>query len=136
MKKAVLAFIFFLIGLMFVMAACAKKDAETEVPWEDRFTHESAESVCVGIQVGEEGYYSLWADTTLTYFDGQLTEAELTNLTLLAFQSSENWNGGYYVYDLTQIEKIIYVLRLYDDPALQKIADELEQGLLMTQAST
>lgn len=136
MKKAVLAFIFFLIGLMFVMAACAKQDAEKEVSWEDRFTHESAESVCVGIQVGEEGYYSLWADTTLTYFDGQLTEAELTNLTLLAFQSSENWNGGYYVYDLAQIEKIIYVLRLYDDPALQKIADELEQGLLMTQAST
>ena len=32
MKKAVLAFIFFLIGLMFVMTACAKQDTEKEVP--------------------------------------------------------------------------------------------------------
>ena len=136
MKKAVLSFIFFLIGLMLVMAACAKQNTEKEVPWEERFTYENEKSVCIGIQVGEEGYYSLWADTELTYFDGKLTEAELSNLVLLAFQHSEDWDGGYYVLDYAVVQDMITCLRQYDDPALQRIADELEQGLLMTQAST
>lgn len=148
MKKAVLTFITLAIGIMLLCAACAKNaevvettpeiiETETEtISWAERFSTENAERVVVGIAVGEEGFYSFWADAEVTRFDDEITEMVLTDPTLLAFCHSENWDGGYYMYDYTVIQDLITVLRQYDDPQLQAIADELERGLLMTEAAT
>ena len=134
MKKAVLAFIFFLIGLMFVMAACAKQDAEKEIPWEERFTYDQSNDVVVLVTVGDTGGYSFWADADLTYLDGRLTELVLYDPTLLAYRVSEDWEGGAHVYSEAEIQRIIDLLR--DIPGTEEVIEALEQGWLLTEAST
>lgn len=128
--------IYKIIGVLLLIAVLVTACGKTEPKWEDRFTTEDAGRICVGIKVGEEGYYSLWADAEVQYFDGKLDGINPDNLTLLAFKHSENWDGGYYVYDRTEIEEIISILLQSDDKEMQIIADRLMQGLLMTEAST
>ena len=91
------------------------------------------ERIPVGIKVGEEGYYELAADTSYVYYNGTISEIYLDNVTLLAFKVSEKWEGGAMVYDYSEIETIIQELR---EKGLDDIADRLEEGLLLTQAST
>jgi len=87
----------------------------------------------VGIKVNEEGYYSLLADVEFAYYDGEISEIYLDNPTLLAFKVSEYWQGGAMVYDYDTIRAIIDVLRA---EGLDDLADELENGLLLTEAAT
>ena len=124
-----------LFAVSVLVTACGQKAPEPE---EEIFkTYDDYHNnITVGISVGEEGYYSTYADVVLHYYRGNLADIEIIDPTLLAFKHSEDWDGGYYVYDYTVIQEIITVLRQSDDPQLQMIADELEHGLLMTEAST
>lgn len=50
--------IYKIIGVLLLIAVLVTACGKTEPKWEDHFTRENADNVCVGIQVGEEGYYS------------------------------------------------------------------------------
>lgn len=119
-----------LLTLMFLLTGCSKPVEEEPIVTYDEYYP----NICAGITVGEEGYYSMFADVELHYYKGELADVELSNPVLLAFRHSEDWDGGYYVYSYEEIQAIIEVLKQY--PELSDIVNELEQGLLMTEAST
>ena len=126
MKK----YLFVILACLLLLTGCGKREATG--PMSDALPVHCV----VGIRVGEEGYYSMFADATLTYYNGELTEIELDNPVLLAFSASENWDGGYYVYSYEEISSIIETLQQYDDPELHAIIEQLQRGLLMIEAST
>lgn len=134
MKKSLL--IICLTLVMIFMTSCGKTEptTEAEIPWEERFTTEETGRIGIGIEVGEEGFYSLWGDAELQYYCGNLDGINISNLTLLAYKHSEKWEGGYYVYSYVEIQKIIDTLKQY--PELEDIINDLENGLLIDQAST
>lgn len=113
--------------LMLALTACGKTEMPSDV---------NTEQVCVGIKVGESGYYSTMADVELHYYNGKLTDIKVIDPTLLAFQVSEKWDGGAYIYSYEEISEIIDSLKQYDDPELEELIKALQQGLLMTQEST
>ena len=95
--------------------------------------------MCVGISVGETGFYSCFADARLCYHKNELIDIEIMNPVLLSFRASERWAGGYYVYSYEEIQNIIKILKSYDMtsfPELASVIETLDYGLLMTQAST
>lgn len=137
--------------LILTLTACGKQatdpssspetETETTEPqdaelWCDRFMKEDVGRIGVGIHVGNTGFYSLEADAEVQYFDGKIDGINLDNLTLMAFRVSEKWNGGARIYDESEISEILDILRSMNDPDLQEVIERLEQGLLLTEAST
>lgn len=104
------------------------------------WTTETYDRITVGISVGEEGFYSAWADAELTYMDGSLVNIDILQPTLLAFRASEKWPGGYMVHSVEEINKTIEKLEalrgMVPDETLDEIIETLKNGLEMTEAST
>ena len=135
-----------IIGLLVVagltLTACRAKNAETVLTstvLADGIEQIQYERMCVGISIGETGYYSCFADAKLRYSKEELIDIEIIDPILLSFHASERWEGGYYVYSYREIREIIDSLNNCDTeacPEMSSIIDVLEHGLLMTQAST
>ena len=144
MKKIVVL----LLTILFTFAACTATKTEETISAETLTSAEilseeikqvDYEKMCVGISVGETGFYSCFADARLCYHQNELIDIEIMNPILLSFRASERWVGGYYVYSYEEIQNIIKILKSYDTtsfPELTSIIETLDYGLLMTQAST
>jgi len=129
--------------LILTLTACGKQapgQAETSEPIEPVYSSEQTGRITVGIQIGEEGYYSTCADAEISYLDGEIVDIVIYNPTLLAFRASEDWPGGYYVHSVEEIEQIREQLEdlrgIVPEEKLNEIIDALQHGLLMTEAST
>jgi hypothetical protein len=128
-------------ALLLVLTGCATTEpentAEPVVEYkEDIFkTYDDYHNqMIVDIGVGEEGFYSTYADVVLHYYRGELSYIYVKDPVLLAFRHSEKWEGGYHVYSHAEIEAIIE--RLQEYPELEDIVHDLEYGLFMDNAST
>ena len=143
MKKLIII----VAALALLLSACGKQaeQPETSDAPEDagpryEYTTETYNQITVGIAVGEEGYYTAWADAELNYMDGSLVNIDILQPTLLAFRASEKWAGGYMVHSVEEINKTIEKLEalrgMVPDEALDEIIETLKNGLEMTEAST
>ena len=139
MKKLIII----VAALILTLTACGKQapdPAETSEPVEPVYRSEQTGRITVGIQIGEEGYYSTFADAEISYLDDEIVDIVIYDPTLLAFRASEDWPGGYYVHSYEEITKIIEQLEELRGAApeekLNEIIDALQHGLLMTEAST
>lgn len=138
--------------LMLLMAAvlCLSLTACAE-PMEEQPAQEvtededvTCEAVCVGVEVGEQGYYSLLADVELHYYDGEVSAVYVIDPTLLAFSVSERWAGGVCLMsgeDMAELMTLLHeMLQTYRSEALQedilKAIEMLENSPAITGAST
>lgn len=130
--------------LILTLTACGKQapdpEPETEGPSYPSYVTRTFDNRTVGIQIGEEGYYSTYADIEVTYINDDVIDVEIIQPVLLAFRASEKWPGGYYVHSVEEIEQIIEqleALRDYvPDEDLDSIIEALKSGCLMIEAST
>lgn len=130
------------IALLLILAGCGKTAPDPAAPEETEpvYHSETIDRLTVGIQIGEEGYYSTYADAEISYLDDEIVDIVIYDPTLLAFRASEDWPGGYYVHSYEEITKIIEQLEelrgVAPEEKLNEIIDALQHGLLMTEAST
>lgn len=139
MKKMIII----VAALILALTACGKQTpdpAETSEPVEPVYRSEQTGRITVGIQIGEEGYYSTFADAEISYLDDEIVDIVIYDPTLLAFRASEDWPGGYYVHSYEEITKIIEQLEdlrgVAPEEKLNEIIEALQHGILMTEAST
>ena len=88
MKKMIII----VAALILALTACGKQTpdpAETSEPVEPVYRSEQTGRITVGIQIGEEGYYSTFADAEISYLDDEIVDIVIYDPTLLAFRASE-----------------------------------------------
>lgn len=129
--------------LILALTACGKQTpdpAEASEPVEPVYRSEQTSRITVGIQIGEEGYYSAFADAEVSYLDDEIVDIVIYDPTLLAFRASENWPGGYYIHSVEEVEQILEQLEdlrgIVPEETLNEIIEALQHGILMTEAST
>ncbi|MCC8076851.1 MAG: hypothetical protein LIO60_00630 [Oscillospiraceae bacterium] len=101
----------------------------------------AAESVVVNVETDNNGYYEFWADATV-YFndDGVIEWINLEDPVLLAFQVSDDYEGGVYIYSAAEMDEILVALtealELGETDLLQSVIDSLSTGGPIEGAST
>ena len=73
MKKLIII----VAALILTLTACAKQTpdpAEASEPVEPVYRSEQTGRITVGIQIGEEGYYSTYADAEISYLDDEIVD--------------------------------------------------------------
>lgn len=129
------------------LTACAEPIKEQEEQPVQEVTEDenvTCEMVCVGVEVGEQGYYSLLADVELDYYDGKVSAVYIIDPALLAFSVSERWAGGVCLMsgeDMAELMTLLHeMLQTYRSEALQedilKVIEMLENSPAITGAST
>lgn len=137
------------IFLVFSLASCA---GESKTATEVEETHgertETHENMCVDIGVNEDGYYALMSDVEIHYGESGNPEwVYIDDPVLLAFCVSSEMDGGVYILDLTEGEKVITELTeiaiVLEDAGLDEYAQRIYSVLEIisnsgpfTQAST
>lgn len=105
------------------------------------------EQICVNIDYGDGCCYMLYADVSVNYDDGEVSNIVINNPELLAYDVTEKYEGGLYVIDYEYLEKMFedvrYMRKLLmetpNNPALHCI-DSLYnfcmEGIIITNSST
>ncbi|MCD7805160.1 MAG: hypothetical protein LUH03_08450 [Oscillospiraceae bacterium] len=101
----------------------------------------AAENVVVDVETDSNGYYEFWADATVCFNDvGVIEWINLESSTLLAFQVSDDFAGGVYIYSAAEMDEILAalteVLESGATDSLQSIIDSLSAGGPTEGAST
>ncbi|MCD8015149.1 MAG: hypothetical protein LUG99_18640 [Lachnospiraceae bacterium] len=137
--KKILAFMLCTAMALSLTGCAGESDGEAEALV---FTGEiAAESVVVDVATDNNGYYEFWADAT-AYFndDGVLEWLNLENTTLLAFQVSDDYEGGVYIYSAAEMDEILTALtealESGETDSLQSVIDSLSTGGPIEGAST
>jgi uncharacterized protein YceK len=126
------------IALLLILAGCGKTAPDPAAPEETEpvYRSETIDWLTVGIQIGEEGYYSTYAGAEISYLGDEIVDIVIYDPVLLAYHVSEQWNQGARIYDEAEISEILDLLKAMNNPDLQEIIERLEKGLLLTEAAT
>lgn len=116
MKK--LFAVLLVLVLLFLTACGTTPIVASESDWTE--TDIKAECVPVGITVNEDGYYCIFADVDIDFYEGEISNIEITETALLSFQVSSLYGGGVYVIGIDDGAQII--------DSLSELADELRQN--------
>lgn len=68
---------------------------------------ETRESLCIDVEINGDGYYALMSDAEIHYGENEIDYIYLNDPILLAFNVSSEYNGGVWVLDLDEGEKIL-----------------------------
>jgi len=114
MKK--LISILMCIVLCFAFAGCSGKTDDTNTTVEETeyspYSEEKYERIMVDFATNDNGFYSLYADVTLGYYENELAEVFIENPALLAFKVSDIYSGGVCLIDGVDITLLINKLNL------------------------
>uniref|UniRef100_A0AAU8AXS5 Uncharacterized protein n=1 Tax=Dulem virus 37 TaxID=3145755 RepID=A0AAU8AXS5_9CAUD len=143
MKKILAFIITMLLAILFsgcVSQSEADGTAEAFVPTGEL----SAQNVIIDIANDNNGYYELMADVTVSFDDdGMITWVAAEDAVVLAFQVSDYYEGGVYVYSGTEMDELLSALKAIAENAdsndaedLQDIIERLENGGPIEGAST
>lgn len=105
------------------------------------------ENICVDVGTDGDGYYALMSNVEIHYDENDISYFYIDDPTLLAFRVSSEYNGGVWVLDLDEGEKVLNDLREVNEilkksgntelsEKLQNSIDILEYSGPFTQAST
>jgi len=72
--------------------------------------NEHYEQVCVDIATKGNGCYSTFSDVTISYYEDKVSYILIKNPTLLAFQVSDQYEGGVCLIDGVELERMIQSL--------------------------
>ena len=92
-----------------------------------------SECAIVNIAVGEDGAYCLMAEISVDMFDGEPIGVVICDPTLLAFQVSERFDNGIYVFSMNEgneiVERIGKIRDKMADAGNAELAGELQEIL-------
>lgn len=105
------------------------------------------EQVCVNIDYGDGCCYMLYADVSVNYDDGEVSNIVINNIELLAYDVTEKYESGLYVIDYEYLKKMFEDVRymrklLMETPNNQALycIDSLYnfcmEGIIITNSST
>lgn len=104
--------------MVFAFVGCGKQPETVDTGQPEQTTGarvESYEGACVDIGVNEDGYYGLMGDVEIRYEDDGLGYIYIKDPVVLAFCVSSEHNGGVWVLDLDDGERVVADLtEVYD----------------------
>lgn len=148
-ETAVLALL--VVIAMLCMFGCApEQEIIQEYPTtEPTFSHYNTENdyrPCVSINVGNDGFYTMWANADMVYAeDGRLCEIYLYDTTLLAFSVSNRYDGGAAIMSGSEVNDIVSRLQSFiqnndlsaeEITEISKVLEIMESAPIYTGAST
>ena len=120
MKKFLALILAMLLILAFIcpvfLTGCAAKPEATPceptdpAPTVGELAAATYEQVVVDVVDESKGFYCMYSDVQLAIEDGELIGVTLYEPTLLAFQPGSRFNGGIYLLDLDEGDKMIETL--------------------------
>lgn len=104
----------------------------------------SAQNVIIDIANDDNGHYELLADVTVSFDDddGMITWIAAEDAVVLAFQVSDYYEGGVYLYSGAEMDELLNALKAIAENTgvsaeeLQSIIERLENGGPIEGAST
>lgn len=128
----------FTAALIMLLAGCAAGSGEGDTAAFVPTGEIAAENAIIDIRDNGNGMYEIMADVTATFDeDGRLLWIDAENTALLAFQVSDYYEGGIYVFSAVDMDAIIEALKeLPESTELEEVIEQLENHGPITGAST
>jgi len=139
--KRILSLLFAVL-LVMALAGCSTSEDVPEAADGDRT--EQFSQVCVDVGTDDGGYYAMFSDGEIGYYQDEIAYIYLNDPTLIAFNVSDVYDGGVCTISGAEMAAIIEMLEAVksmteDDAVIEKINEviaELENHPALTSAST
>jgi predicted nucleic acid-binding Zn ribbon protein len=103
--KKLLAFLLCIV-VCFAFSACSSNNVKGSSDIAELEETENIDNVVVDIKTPDGTYYSTFSNVKINYYNGNISYISIDNSAILAFNISDNYDGGIYIIQGKDFDKI------------------------------